>query len=167
MNKKEELIVVGITSNFGSFICNYPYLVMIIVIFVGEIFASLFGADTTKLIRGLAVMFCVFLPLIFIIYLISNKWCYKIEVDNTNGSIIFYRLCNRDVRSLPLCNIKIVIDSYCHIIINDSEFILHAEYIHDLVSHLPKDTIIEYKGNIGKYKENNWEKGPLVPGKRL
>ena len=100
-------------------------------------------------------------------YIASNKWCYKIELDKSNSTIIFYRLYNRVVRTFKFDKIKIVIDSYCHIFIGDPEFILHAEYFHDLVSLLPSDTVIEYNGRIGKYKEKHWIKGPLIPGNRL
>lgn len=163
---KEEQIVVGATSKFGIFVCKYPFRVMLIVITSWEIFAFLNGENNNHLLRGLVILLAVCLPLLVLMYILSNKWCYKIEIDTSNQSIIFYRLCNRAACIFLQDRITIVIDSYCHIFVGDSEFILHADYIHDLVSYLPKDTVVVYKGRVGKYKENHWEKGPLIPGSR-
>jgi hypothetical protein len=167
MDTNKEIIIAGSKSKLCSFICKYPLLSTLIVIMCWEAFAFLCGADINHLLRGLMLLLIVFLPAVLLMYALSNKWCYRIELDKSNDTIIFYRLCNRAVQALKFKRTNIVINSYCHIFIGDCEYILHANYIHDLVSFLPKDTVIEYKGQIGKYKEKHWLKGPLIPGNKL
>jgi hypothetical protein len=167
MDKSKDLIVVGTTSKLGNFIFKYPARAMIIILLFGETAEFMVGVNLRQLVMILFILLSVFLPLLLLVYLAGNKWCYKIEIDKSNNTIIFYRLFNRGVHTFKIDGIKIIIKSYCHIFIGGSEFILHADFIHDLVSHLPKDTVIEYKGPLGKYKEHHWEKGPLIPGNRF
>jgi uncharacterized membrane protein (Fun14 family) len=167
MDNNKRVIVVGTTSSFGKFVCNYPVSLMFILLAIGEVVGFLDGADASKLLRCLLIPLGVYLPLILIMYILSNKWCYKIELDKPNNTIVFYRICNRVPCIFKFSTINIVVNAYCHILIDEHDFILHADYIHDFVSYLPKDTVIEYKGTLGKSKEKHWLKGPLIPGNRL
>jgi hypothetical protein len=162
MNK--GIVVVGTNSKISSFICKYPFRAMFIIIILAEILGFLVGGDSAQLYRGTMALLTVSLSIISIMYLISDKWCYRVEINTLDNLIRFYRLCNKPLSSFKLEKIRIIIGAYCHILIKDSKFILHAHYIHDFVSLLPKDTIIEYKGYIGKYKEKHWAKGPPIPG---
>lgn len=158
---------VGAKSKLGIFIVNHPLLDTIIILAFCEMFAFFFGEDAIFLLRLLKGGLAIFLPHVVLVYILSNKWCYKIEIDGTNSTINFYRICNRGIRTFSMKKIKVIIGTYCHIYINNADFILHEAYIHDLVSYLPKDTVVEYKGALGKSKEKYWNKinKPLIPGK--
>lgn len=165
--KNSGIITVGATTKFGNFIFKYPAISASMLIVALEVFAFVAGSDNAKLWRVLWCMACVCLPVVILIYFLGNKWCYKIEIDKSKNSITFYRLCNRGVDIFSIGGIRIVIGAYCHILIDDSDFILHYFYMHDLVAHLPKDTQIEYRGLSGKRaKERYWDKYniPLIPG---
>lgn len=168
-DRDKEVVIVGATSKLGVFICKYPLGVMLIILFVGEMFAFMTGADTNHLLRGPLLLLSVCIPIILIVFIMSKKWCYRIEINKSNNTINFYRLFNRGVCSFPLVRIKIIIGAWCHICVEDAEFILHYVYIHDLVSYIPKDSMVEYKGRVGKLTEQEWNRNnkPLIPGSRL
>ncbi len=168
MVKNNELIIVGTKSKVVFFIVNYPLLVMIIIVGSFEVFAFFYGEDVTHMLRGLMLLPAVLLPQVMLLYILSNKWCYKIEIDKTNNTINFYRICNRAMRTFLTKKMKVAIGAYCHIYINNADFILPEAYIHELVSYLPKDTVVEYKGALGKSKKKYWIKinKPLIPDRR-
>ena len=158
----------GVRSKIGGYICKYPWRVALILTIIGVILAFLLGGTLSELIRGAMIVALAFYIMISALFLFTRNWCYRIEIDKSNDSIIFYRLFNRGTRAFGLERIKIFISAYCHIYVENSDFILHAAFIHDLVSYLPKDTVVEYKGRIGKWKEKDWEKcnRPLIPGSK-
>ncbi len=164
MNK--EIIVIGTTSKFGNYIFKHSLESLIMLCTSLAVFLLLWRETKHDVFIGVAAGLIYLLPVIFLTYLASNKWCYKIELNESDNTIIFYRLFYRAPRIFKLTKIKIVINPRCHILIEDSDFILHSEYIHDLVSYLPSDTVIEYKGWIAKYTEKHWIKGPLIPGSK-
>jgi hypothetical protein len=169
LEQDKEIVIVGATSKFGVFILRYPLKVMLIIVIASETFLFMAGDDIDHLLRGLWIQLLAYGPMILLVFITSKKWCYRIEINKSNNTIVFYRLFNREVHTFRLEKIKIVIGAYCHILINDSEFILHAQYIHDLVSYIPKDSIIEYKGRFGKWQGREWERNnkPLIPGSRF
>jgi len=171
MDKNKELIVVGTTSKLGNYFFKYPIRVILIFIIFGETVAFMDGADAAYLWRAFYVPLYVYIPVLFVLYLAGNKVCYKIEIDRSNNSITFYRIFNRGgACTFSLNKIKIVVGPWqFHIVADGSEFILYYQYIHELVSYLPKSTVIEYIGFLGNNMKNGEgpfyrEKGPLMPG---
>jgi hypothetical protein len=138
--QKKKIVIVGTTSKLSVFICKYPLKVLLIMIFVAELFALLSGADLKHLLRGPLLLLSVCVPIILIVFIMSKKWCYRIEINKSDNTINFHRLFNRRVCSFPLARIKIIVGAWCHIYVEGGEFILHYIFMHDLVSYIPKDS---------------------------
>jgi len=152
MDNKKELIAVGTTSKFWCFIFKYPFYAMMLLLLFWCSSVFLYGEDITLSMRGGGVLFVFFLFLYFVIYVLFYKWCYQVVIDKRNNSIICYRFCNRAAQTFKLDGLKVVIGSYCHIVVGGSDFILHENYAQNLLSALPKNTIVEYKEASGKSK---------------
>jgi len=165
----QKNVVIGATSKLGIFICRYPWRVVFILIILGEIVTFDIDNIAQSLLKPIVIVLPLLVSITFAMQIFTRKWCYRIEISISEKIIIFYLLFNRGVVSLNLNKIKIVIGSYCNIMIDEAEFIIHAHYIHDLVAYLPKDTIVEYQGRIGRYKQKAWNSygRSLIPGSKL
>jgi hypothetical protein len=161
-----DVISIGITSRVAAFACKYPWLVTLLLVILTDILVCIFDYNIHRLLRGTFVLIFSFGILTVLIQVSTTAWCYKIEIDLNDKLISFYKLFNRGVYQFRIENTSIIIDSYCNIFVGKSKFVIHADFIHDLVAYLPKDTVIEYRGRIGTYKEKHWQKGPLIPGSK-
>jgi hypothetical protein len=166
--QQDNIIAIGLTSKVTTFISKYPWIVMLLVVLIT---ATLVYTIDTKinLLMLIIMLVIVYGVLTLLIKISTSAWCYKVEVNNNDSTIIFYKFFNRGIYKINMEDISVIIDSYCNIIVGDTKFIIHVNFIHQLVAYLPKNTIIEYKGRIGKYKEKEWIKynRQLIPGNRL
>ena len=166
---ENNIIKIGFTSRLGMFISKYPWRAMLISFAILEIVLIIIEPDTTKIRQSFVGLLTFYSIFVLIMQLSLRAWCYKIEIDRRNNHITLFRFFNRGVHQFEIKNISIVIGYYCNIFLNGARFVIHAAFIHDLVAYLPSDTIIEYRGRVGKYKGKEWEKNgrPLIPGNRL
>lgn len=165
----KKIVVIGAMSKLGIFICKYPWLFIFFIFAFTEIIIVTIDKNLNSVIKPLLILLPELVIITYLLQIFTKKWCYRIEINPVEEIITFYLLFNRGVINLNLNKIKIVIGSYCHILINESEYIIHVHYIHDLVAYLPKDTIIEYQGRIGRYKQKAWNSygRPLIPGSKI
>ena len=165
----DDLITVGFSSKVANYIFKYPWRFMFISFAILEVLLFVVDRDVEKLQNSILSLFGIYFVVIAAGYFLLRSRCYKVEIDKKNNLVNFYCCYSRTVNSYTANNIIVTIGAYITIYINNSKYEIDAAFIHDLVSYLPKDTIIEFKGRYGKYIEREWNKNdrPLLPGSRL
>jgi len=161
-----EKVVIGFTSKFASVICNFPLLSVLGLFGILFIVAFVSGEDIAAIRRGSAAVIILFGSIRILMHLFMKKWCYKVEIDKKSRILTAYSCFNKGFKNVEIANVEVRIGAYCYVCIADQEFIIHVAFIHKLVSQLPGNTSIAYVGNIGKYKEKEWNRTgrPLLPG---
>ena len=78
-----------------------------------------------------------------------------------------YLMFNREIIVENACNISLEIDREIKLSIGVKKYKIFSAILHDLVSYLPPDTKIKYKGFFGSQFKKDLEKNnnPLMPGK--
>ena len=166
INKDE--VHLGINNKFLESLFIHPWRAF----FISYIFVSLlifFISNIDKVINFSLIGLPVCMVSIFIATIYHKNSCYKLVFNIVSKKVSFYRMFTKNCTEANANKIRIEIGREVILIANQINYKIFTDILHDVVSYLPPDTTIMYKGLFGKHFEKELKilNKPLTPGKNF
>lgn len=157
---------IGINNNFLGSLFIHPWRVF----FVSYIFVSLiifFISNIDKVINFSLIGLPVCMVSIFIATIYHKNSCYKLVFNIVSKKVFLYRMFTINRAEEDVSKVRIEIGREIILIASKTKYKIFTETLHDVVSYLPPDTTIMYKGFFGKHFEKELKvlNKPLTLGK--
>ena len=157
----------GIDSKFGEFFFRYPWYMAFIFFLLIETVIVIVERNFEVFLKSSILLLSVLIINLLIAHLFTRNYCYKVIINNNQKKISFFPFFNRGRKSERIDEVKVVIHRTCDLLIHNNTYTVLPGLIHEIVTYLPRDTVIEYFGFFGHMKERAWDKSNnrLTPGK--
>ena len=163
--KKDE-VHLGINNKILKSFFVYPwraFLTSAIIILL--IIASIGGIDKVKQFAFIGLPVCIVSMFIAAIY--HKNSCFKLVINSSTKEVTFHLMFTTKTVVADFDQISVEIGREIKLSVEGKNYRILSETLHDVVSYLPTNTKIIFKGFFGRQFEKELEKTnrPLTPGR--
>jgi hypothetical protein len=168
MDTSKNNVYFGIKNKQCEFIINHPWYTFSILYSFIVLSLFLYG-DIGKLKYSIYISLPICILIIIFVSFYHRYSCYKLGINKITKEVTFYLMFNRIFIVEDPSHISVIIGREIKLSTTKSSYKISSDILHDVVSHLPPDTQIRYRGIFGKHfeKELKLLNKPLIPGKHF
>ena len=164
--EQNNKIHLGINNRVYQFPFVHPWLTFFVLYSVIILLSSI-NSDLEKLKYSVIISLPVCITIILFVMIYHRNSCYKLVINNATKEVTFHLMFTTKTVVADFDQISVEIGREIKLSVEGKNYRILSETLHDVVSYLPTNTKIIFKGFFGRQFEKELEKTnrPLTPGR--